>query len=519
MSISTTKYKLSRLLRANIHSWLSTLLSLGQRVREITPTFALGTVPLEPNENIQELQLFVDVDDRHQQPHADLSLPSDCQVPPSPEEANTHVLPADPPDALAAAIEVKFLLPVLKFGAEDNGFPNDRRPIVEARQDETDDYGALIRRTHESVASTIWGHAATMVQQRSVTLHDIEAAGRLERDYWDTHWIVKKANSALPTAAEENRGNNYAWIPVEVCSPKQRWNDRYDLENNSFVSITAVLRALTARHRVTVNYTCDVHVHVGRADGTPLSLETLKRLATILWLSEDAIRSIRDPSSPNYLNVFTWGAEMTKYSRLAKLMNRRRVRQYQLAQPKYTPSDAFLSDALRDHSPAIRAIWHASSHLKLGRLLSGATAQYRRLGFNFSSLGQEDERARCGPKTIEFRVLEGTLDEYIISTWLAICWSLVEVSGEGACADGGADGRFVAAVKACVSDVKKDGFGQDTLRRADGLDDPDCTSILRRVEDAESRRARLRALAVDGLGVGADLYNAFIQRLLGARCM
>lgn len=519
MSIATTKYKLSRLLGANIHSWLSTLLSLGQRVREITPSFALGTVPLEPNDSIQELQLFVDVDDRHQQPHADLSPPSDCQVPRSLEEANTHAPPEDPSDTLAAAIEVKFLLPVLKFGAEDNGFPNDRRPIVAARQDETDDYGGLIRRTHESVASTIWVHAATMVQQRSVTLHDIEAAGRLERDYWDTHWIVKKANSALPTAVEENRGNNYAWIPVEICSPKQRWNNRYGVENNPFPSITAVLRALTTRHRVTVNYTCDVHVHVGRADGKPLSLETLKRLATILWLSEDAIRSIRDPSSPNYLNVFTWGAEMTKYSRLAKLMNRR-VRQYQLAQPKYTPSDDFLFESLQDHTPAIRAIWHASSHLKLGRLLSGATPQYRRLGFNFSSLGKEDERARCGPQTIEFRVLEGTLDEDIISTWLAICWSLVEVSGEGACAAaGGTDGRFVKVVKACVSDVKKGGFGQHTLHRANGSDDPDCTSTVRHVEDAESRRARLRALVVDGLGVGADMHDAFIQRLLGVRGM
>ncbi|OIW30799.1 hypothetical protein CONLIGDRAFT_550047, partial [Coniochaeta ligniaria NRRL 30616] len=328
---------------------------------------------------------------------------------------------ADTPDTLSAGIEVKFLLPVLKSGTEDSGFYGDRRPILTAQAGPEDDNRALIRRAHESVASTIWQHAATAVQQRSVTLHDIEAAGRLEHDYWDTHWIVKKANSALPTAAEESRGDNYIWIPVELCSPKQRWNDRYGLEN-PFASITAVLRALTAHHRVTVNYTCDVHVHVGRAGGQPLSLETLKRLAAMLWLSEDSIRSIRDPTSPNYLNVFTWGAELTKHSRLAKVV------QDQLAQSKRPLCNTLSIDALKEQTAAISAIWNASSHRELGRLLSGATPQYRRLGFNFSSLGEEDERARNGPKTIEFRVLEGTLDTDIISAWVAICWNLVEVA-------------------------------------------------------------------------------------------
>jgi len=78
------------------------------------------------------------------------------------------------------------------------------------------------------------------------------------------------------------------------------------------------------------------------------------------------------------------------------------------------------------NNQAIRTIWEAASHVELGRLLSGPERQYRRLGFNFSAFGEEDERARTGPKTIEFRVLEGTQRPEIALGWLKICCKLVE---------------------------------------------------------------------------------------------
>ncbi len=47
------------------------------------------------------------------------------------------------------------------------------------------------------------------------------------------------------------------------------------------------------------------------------SLLTLKRLATLLWLAEPTLRSIRNPNSENFNNQYTWGAEVRRYSRLA----------------------------------------------------------------------------------------------------------------------------------------------------------------------------------------------------------
>ncbi|RYO94323.1 hypothetical protein DL766_000600 [Monosporascus sp. MC13-8B] len=51
---------------------------------------------------------------------------------------------------------------------------------------------------------------------------------------------------------------------------------------------------------------------------------------------------------------------------------------------------------------ALKTIWRATSKAQLGQLLSGSTKEYRRLGFNFSTCGGEDDRARRSPKTVEF---------------------------------------------------------------------------------------------------------------------
>jgi hypothetical protein len=416
----------------------------------------------------------------------------------------------DTPDHLSIAIELKLLLPVLKHGAEDSGFPGDARSILMATEEEeqNDDVQSLIRRTHESVALTISQHAATPVQQQSVTLHDIDAAQRLERDYWETHWIVKKANSALPTESENARGNNYTWVPVEVCSPKQRWNENDGL-GNLLRDLSAVVHAITQNHRVTVNYTCDVHVHVGRADGEHLSLRTCKRLATMLWLSEDIIRSIRDQKSPNYNNVFTWGAAMTKHSRLAEIIAPGLLDK-QLGCVYHSLSVNPFVHALCHSSPAIYAIWNADSHLGLGRLLSGSTLQYRRLGFNFSCLGEEDARAKNGPKTIEFRVLEGTLDTDIVSTWVSICWKFIEVAGAS-----DQDGRFTRVMKTCLDDANRKSLEQHDMYRGRGF--PCNTADAEHTREQSKRLSKLKALAVDGLGIAGHMYDAFIMALLSAR--
>ena len=128
---------------------------------------------------------------------------------------------------------------------------------------------------------------------------------------------------------------------------------------------------------------------------------------------------------------------------------------------------------------AIRAIWMTASHQELGRLLSGDTKQYRRLGFNFSGFGEEDERARNGPKTIEFRHLEGTLDSGLVLGWMHICCTLLEVAVEEPSV------RFDDIVRALL---------RDSRRRDDPPDQP-FTKLM------------------EQLKIGRSIYNPFQRKM------
>ena len=381
-----------------------------------------------------------------------LSPPIPCR---EHEEQPPYQVHIDTADNISVTIEVKFLLPALPLHAHDL-HRTDGRGVL--RVSSPGDTASLQRQGYAAIADTI----NQVPGQRATTTHQIADSARLtghlsESDFWDTHWVVKRANSAEPTQ-DDPRYAAYLWVPVEISSPKLHWCDpsgfgspskdvgdrRRDKrtgilagaeEPQLWPAVGKVLHGIQRNHRVVTNHTCDVHVHVGRIDGRPFSLPTLKRLATMLWLAESRLHSIRDPFSLNYNNTYTWGAEQRRYSRLAKALESKE----DLAQYCSGTDDMFtlMASALNssgiesgEQFQAIRAIWMTASHQELGRLLSGDTKQYWRLGFNFSGFGEEDERARNGPKTIEFQHLEGTLDSDLVLGWMHICCTLLEVAVE-----------------------------------------------------------------------------------------
>ena len=348
--------------------------------------------------------------------------------------------PADDAADVSVGLELKFLLLHPPPGPPPSSARDRHGPAADAEALQQQQ-----RLAYDAVARTINRTGS----QKAVSIHDIEAAGRQEREYWPSHWIVKKANSVEPSTPEDLRLPRGSLVPVELTSPRLRWRDlasappssRKD-KDRAESPIHVVLAALKRAHQTRVNYTCDVHVHIGRIDGQPLSLRTLKRLATLLWLAEPTLRSIRNPHSPNFTNTYTWGAELRRHSRLATAMSRSTPpadREEALRCLSSTaPSCADTAEAaeLAAYLPApaadaVRTVWRAASFTELGRLLSGPDRQFRRLGFNFSAFGGEDERALVSPRTVEFRVLEGTLRDALIGGWVHICCALVELAGGG----------------------------------------------------------------------------------------
>ncbi|KAM7184838.1 hypothetical protein V8F20_012038 [Naviculisporaceae sp. PSN 640] len=269
---------------------------------------------------------------------------------------------------------------------------------------------------------------------KATTIEEIARMDHQERDYWRTHWIVKKANSAFPTK-EQEKLKGYTWVPIEISSPKLCSDD----EHRTYNSVKGVMAALKKKLRLVTNYSCDIHVHVGRMDDSPFPLPALKRLGMLLWMAEPILRTVRDPTSENYTNIHTWGAELRVYSRLAQMAGISASNPGSSSATKQ--ADTLVRELLDVTDPetkirtkhaidleALRLIATASDYEHLGRLLSGETAQYRRLGFNFSAFGKEDTRAHTNPRTVEFRIMESTTELDVVVAWLRVCRAVTSVA-------------------------------------------------------------------------------------------
>jgi len=384
----------------------------------------------------------------------------------------------DRPDDISIALEWKLLLPLLAPGHDDPQ-PDEVRPLAEARRPH--DQQACLEQGNEAVARTI-----KQAGEQAITMHGLLKAGVEERDFWSSSWVVKKANSAEPLD-EEKAQRGYIWVPVEICSPKMRFQDP-----KTRVRMQRVLDALNASHRIAANCTCEVHVHLGRIDGQPWSLPTLQRLGALLWAGEPTLRSIRDPHSLNADNLYTWGFAMHQRSRLAKLLDTPPAVPRELA----VIHDNQIMEAVQGRSTTtgpstlidgIFRICETASHLELGQLLSGSEKMYRRLGFNFSAFGEEDERARLNPRTMEFRMMDGSIDTHLITGWLAICGTIAET------AVARPDNRYAAALDLL-------------LQRPEG-------GRRRRRETLGAQRGREFRELMLALGIPAQHYRGFESKI------
>jgi len=314
----------------------------------------------------------------------------------------------DAPANLAIGVEFKFLVPFLLAGSVDP-CPGDDRPIAYTSHAGSQD------RLQDQAYKLITDILRTSAKQPAISISDIKAQGWQESDFWTDHWIVKKSNSAEP-GPEEQELAGCLWASLEISSPKLP-----ALDPRTLSVLRTVVRALNRHCRITVNYSCEIHVHLGRTDGEAFSLTSLKNLASLCWLTEPTLRLLKDPSSPNFNHIYTWSSPLREHSRLAK----------SLAKRDFTGRRK-RAGALMDMEEmmALTAIFNASDYVALGRLLSGDTKPFRRLGFNFSAFGLEDERAGRSPRSVEVRFLEGYWGEDEVLGWVEVCIALAVVAVE-----------------------------------------------------------------------------------------
>ncbi|KAK8031781.1 hypothetical protein PG990_001515 [Apiospora arundinis] len=317
----------------------------------------------------------------------------------------------DRPEDLSVAVEFKFLVPYRPRGTAETADCHRHPPVATADMisNATTMTDIDRRRLQDHAFGAIAATIRTCDGQEAISALEMQQQQQEQSQplsaYWATHWLVKRSNSAEPSATHPNYAD-WLWVPVEINSPKLSWTDRA----GTLATIRAVLRALHASHRIETNYSCEVHVHVGRRDGRRLSLPSLQRLAALCWLTEPVLRSVKDPRSPNFVHKYTWSSPLRERSRLASELRKHRQPQQNL------------------EMRAIRRILASTSHIELGRLMTGEGRPYRRLGFNFYSLVKEtlSEADRTELETVECRFLEGTMDEDVIMGWMQIFGCLVQ---------------------------------------------------------------------------------------------
>ncbi|KAH6654159.1 hypothetical protein BKA67DRAFT_517178 [Truncatella angustata] len=343
----------------------------------------------------------------------------------------------DKAEDLSIAAELKFLIPFLPCkGKPARIHDGPQLEVVDyieraTQLDDAYDKLKLWQQTFSNVAAAI----RNVLKQQAITSYDLDAMNQQERDCWLSYWVVKRSMSAEPAKDHPHRAD-WIWVPVEVNSPRLSWRDP-----TTIAVLRSVMDAIKSRYYIVSNYTCEVHVHAGRMDGRPFTLPTLKKLAILCWAAEPVLRKVKDPRSPNHAHVYTWSNSTREYSRLAAELKSEKVVHMPLLQDLVGLPEAF-KWVLKDPSTitnsdmeASRLIAATRSHTQLGRLMSGEGRPYRRLGFNFSAFGGEDERARTNPRTVECRFLEGTIDTDVVVSWVQIFGKMVEAALDGA-ADG-----------------------------------------------------------------------------------
>ncbi|CAI4218044.1 unnamed protein product [Parascedosporium putredinis] len=339
----------------------------------------------------------------------------------------------DAPADIAIGVEFKFVVPFLTAGAVDP-CPGDSRPIAYTLHADSPD------RLQDQAYQFIVDIVQAWAKQPAISIKDVKASSWQESDFWSDRWIVKKSNSAEPSP-EERLLPGLSWAALEISSPRM---PAHDLRTPA--ALSAVVRALSAHCRITVNYSCEMHTHLGRVDGKPFALSSLKSLAALCWLMEPALRLLKDPLSPNFQHAYTWSSPLQEKSRLATMLAEKEGNKPQKQKRDHRVSACCGGGEVRLRSKArvrtepkvmterdkaaLRAISSAVDHQALGKLLSGETKPYRRLGFNFSAFGLEDERAGRSPRSVEVRFLEGCWGEREVLGWAEVCIALAVLAVE-----------------------------------------------------------------------------------------
>ncbi|KAI1504789.1 hypothetical protein F5X99DRAFT_416473 [Biscogniauxia marginata] len=224
-------------------------------------------------------------------------------------------------------------------------------------------------------------------------------------------WRITHDRSLKKTG--RNSHDPYKWQGRELSSVVMSSDDlTYPKQ------IEDVCRALR-QARIHLNETTSVHVHVGRGD-EPFSLLTIKKFATLYWLTEEKLLALHHPCR-----------QQSQYSYLLTQMSNLAVDTAADPDPYEWHLDVYGLDKMEKFVPSqlpqllgvqLRKIWGCYDIEQLARLMRGAQTKTSiprgAVGFKrFLPAGKSGGNTQ----TFEWRQMAGCLDPEHIIQWVRVC--------------------------------------------------------------------------------------------------
>lgn len=246
-----------------------------------------------------------------------------------------------------------------------------------------------------------------------------------EEELWADHYILKRDRSVEQQAITLRSGKSgesyrtYYFRDVEACTPI------YKTSSPEFPRKLEQGIKCLRWNRSKVNDTCGVHVHVGLDDSTLFSTITHKKLGTILWLAEARMERLTRPDrvTCRWCNRLTKNAMLSTHERINIKLGPDIDYQQWLAPvlEAHDPTKGGVSEAELDRLRSLFCeLWMTAEAVHVRRLLGIVDIfTSSRLAYNFAT-GKKN--------TVEFRLLEGTLDSDVISAWTFLCQAIVHLA-------------------------------------------------------------------------------------------
>ncbi|KAI1422563.1 putative amidoligase enzyme-domain-containing protein [Xylaria sp. FL1777] len=317
----------------------------------------------------------------------------------------------DSTGTLTCGVELEFLLPSIHYTREDPDPDIKNLHLFKSRSDtkrnlDTEIYEQLL----ETLRQLDGVPFRTMEDDDYHPPHDnvvIYDSWRLGGD-----GSVSKNGTHSFTVAD----GPYDWTSCELTSPVMYSHDYA----TKIEDVCQVLKTI----RIHLNQSTSVHVHVGRGD-EPFSLLTVKKFATLYWLTEEAILGLHHPS--RYENK-CW-LRLTDHSVLAVK-----------SQAVLDNDDLDLDDGvlvMEDYVPEasltklrrvqLRSIWNCRSIEEVAEFMCNErdTEPKTRAPFNRGSVGFKRflPAGRTGGniQTFEWRQMSGSVNANHINQWIKAC--------------------------------------------------------------------------------------------------